>query len=161
MARLDLDRDLGEAVAEVLLDLDAALLAARPGLRAYRDRTIALLGVLPDAAKSDAAESPLRLDEARRAALLARLRVPAASGETIPFAPANAGVRVIRFFRNTIAYSPGLTAALALLLVVGFTANFYIVELAKPVSHRAEEVEVFSTGAGGGASTTWASAWAA
>lgn len=140
-----------EAVAE--------LLAASPSLRAYRDRTAALLGLLPDAAKpgATAAGAPeLRLDDARRAALLAKLRVPAALSSEAAVSGTYARGRVIRFFRSTVAYAPHYAAAVALLLVVGFSFSV-VTPLVKSGKVRSvaesspadAETEVFATGAGG------------
>lgn len=142
-----------EAVAE--------LLAASPALRAYRDRTAALLGLLPDAAKPDAnaAGAPeLRLDDSRRAALLAKLRVPAAVFPEAAVSEFPVRGRILRFFRSTVAYAPHYAAAVALLLVVGFSFSV-VMPLVKSTKLRStaessvpeSAAEVFLTGAGGGA----------
>ncbi len=141
-----------EAVAE--------LLAARPALRAYRDRTATLLGLLPDAAKPEAAGTPeLRLDDSRRAALLAKLREPAenVSEETIQFpssGPSGRG-RIIGFFRLVLAGSRGYAALLAILLLLASGLSVMVPMSSTRSSRRAESdtmvtaTENFATGAGG------------
>jgi autotransporter-associated beta strand protein len=106
-----------EAVAE--------LLAARPDLRAYRDRTAALLGLVVDAANPEPVETELRLDESRRAALLEKLREPAVessvSDTTIQFPSGGSAQRgrLIGFFRVAVVASRRYAALLAVLLLLG------------------------------------------
>lgn len=135
-----------EAVAE--------LLARRPDLRDYRDRTTALLGLLPAAAAPEtAAGNPgLRLDESRRAALLEKIREPAA-GVTLrfPSAAERKQSRVLPFINavTTLGREWRMQTAIVVLLVgvIAILSNFYVVSKHTEPARRAEES--FATAAGG------------
>lgn len=93
------------------------LLSRRPDLRAYRDRTAALLEQLPAAARPDSAPE-LRLDPDRRAALLAKLRRPAAAAEAKAPLPFPRRSNVVVFFRTALSSAPKYAAILAVLLIL-------------------------------------------
>jgi autotransporter-associated beta strand protein len=138
----------------------AELLASRPDLRAYRDRTAALLGLVVDAAKPEPVETELRLDESRRAVLLEKLResaaAPSVSDAAIQFPSAESAQRgrLIGFFRVALVSSRRYAALLAvlLLLAVGLSTT---VGIRSSAPHRAESVpaaksaDSFAFGGGG------------
>lgn len=129
------------------------LLSRRPDLRAYRDRTAALLRMLPDASRPDSAPE-LRLDPDRRAALLEKLRRPVAFAEEAAPQPFPRHTNVVAFFRTALSAAPKYAALLAVLLILAALVipgvSIKKVRYAERAP-RMQAPDVFATGAGGAA----------